>query len=67
MLQKVPGEKLVGAAAVIAVSLSERLGLEELNVLANLLNAVGDNLAVIAAQREADKSHPKADRAAGPV
>lgn len=53
MLQKVPGEKLVGAAAVIAVSLSERLELEEINILANLFNAVGDNLAVIAAQREA--------------
>lgn len=56
MLQKVPGEKLVGAAAAIAVSLSERLGLDEINVLANLLNAVGDNLAVIAAQREAAKT-----------
>lgn len=53
MLQEVPGEKLVYAAATIAVGLAGQLELSEINVLANFLTALGDNLSVIAAQREA--------------
>lgn len=53
MAQCNPGDDLVLAAAAIALSLSRGMELSELNVLAELTNAVGQNLSVIAAKREA--------------
>jgi hypothetical protein len=48
-----PGDDLVLFASAIAISLSRNRNPAEINILANLFAAVGDNLAIIAAKREA--------------
>lgn len=53
MAQCCPGDDLVLFAALIAISLARGLDAETMNILANLYCAIGDNLAIIAARREA--------------
>lgn len=55
MAQCCPGDDLVLLAALIAISLARGLDKETLNILANLYSAIGDNLAIIAAKREAEQ------------
>lgn len=52
MLKCPAGSDLVLVAAVIAIMLSSDLNATETNILAGLLTAVGDNLAIIAAKKE---------------
>lgn len=47
------GNDLVVLASTLAIAISEKLDNDEINVLSNFFNALGDNLAIIAAQREA--------------
>ncbi|WP_101698557.1 hypothetical protein [Clostridium minihomine] len=49
----VPGEDLVLIASSIAVSLANGRSTDEVNVLGNLLQAIGENLSLIASQRSA--------------
>lgn len=50
----VPGEELTLAASTIAIAIAKEIEDDnELNVLANLILAIGGNLAMIAAQRAA--------------
>lgn len=53
MLQCSSGNELVVLASSLAVALSERSTKEEINILANFFNALGDNLAIIASRQEA--------------
>ena len=46
-----PGSDLVLLAASIAVAISTDLTSDEINILANFFNAIGDNLAIIAAKK----------------
>lgn len=48
-----PGSDLVLLAASIAIAISTDLTADETNILANLFSAIGDNLAIIAAKKEA--------------
>lgn len=48
-----PGSDLVLLAASIAIAISTDLTADETNTLANLFSAIGDNLAIIAAKKEA--------------
>lgn len=54
------GDDLVLMAATLAISLSRDLDADGANILANFFNALGDNLAIIAAKRQIceDKSSP---------
>jgi hypothetical protein len=52
MPQCYPGSDLVLLAASIAVALSEGLSADDTNVLSGLIVAIGDNLAIIAAQKQ---------------
>ncbi len=47
-----PGSELVLVAAVIAIMLASDLNADETNMLANLFDAIGDNLALIATKKE---------------
>lgn len=51
------GNELVVLAASLAISISEHLDNSELNILGVFFNALGDNLSVIAAKREACSEH----------
>ena len=53
MLPCSSGNELVVLASSLAIALSEKLTKEEINILANFFNALGDNLAIIASQQEA--------------
>lgn len=48
-----PGDDLVLAAAAIAISIAQGKSATEVNILGELFCAIGDNLAVIAAKKEA--------------
>jgi hypothetical protein len=47
-----PGGDLVLIAAAIAITISENLSNDDIELLAALFNAIGDNLALIATKRE---------------
>ncbi|MCE5235346.1 MAG: hypothetical protein ABFC62_00375 [Clostridiaceae bacterium] len=53
MPQYPPGSDLVLLAASIAIAISDDLSADDTNVLAGLFCAIGDNLAIIATQKEA--------------
>lgn len=46
------GEELVLLASSVAIALAQGLSAEEVGVLAALMTAIGDNLAIIAIDRE---------------
>ncbi|MET0015814.1 hypothetical protein [Oscillibacter sp.] len=47
-----PGSSLVLLASSIAIAISTDLTADQTNVLANFFSAIGDNLAIIAANKE---------------
>jgi len=47
-----PGSDLVLLASSIAIAISTDLTADQANVLANFFSAIGDNLAIIAANKE---------------
>lgn len=53
MAQCCPGDDLVLLAALISMAIARGMGTEDLNILSDLYNAIGCNLAIIAAKREA--------------
>ena len=53
MQQCPPGSEFVVLASSLAIALSEKLNADEMNLLSNFFNALGDNLAILAAQRAA--------------
>lgn len=46
------GESLTLLAATTAITMAKGLSIDELNVLGNFLNAVADNLSLIASQKD---------------
>jgi hypothetical protein len=46
-----PGSELVLLAASISIALSADLSADDTDTLASLLNAIGENLSIIAAQK----------------
>lgn len=52
MPQCYPGSDLVLLAASIAVALSEGLSGDDINILSGFIVAIGDNLAIIAVQKQ---------------
>lgn len=52
MPQCSPGNDLIMLAASIAITVSSDLSAGEVNILAGLFNAVGDNLSIIAAKKQ---------------
>lgn len=58
MAQCAPGSELVLLAASIAISLSSDLTADEINILAGLFSALGDNLAIIAAKKQLPNQSP---------
>ncbi len=52
-LKYLSGEKITYLAATAAVAISEDLDINDINILANFFDALGDNLGIIAAQRAA--------------
>ena len=50
----VSGDQLTYIASTMAVSLSKGLNNGDIEILGNLLNAVGDNLALIASRNEVE-------------
>lgn len=49
------GAHLVVLASIIAILLAEKLSTDDIEILAALLTAIGDNLAVIAVKRGLEK------------
>lgn len=47
-LSNLSGCELSSLASIIAISLANNLSNDDINILANLLNTIGDNLALIA-------------------
>ena len=56
MPQCYPGSDLVLLAASIAVALSEGLSADDINILSAFIVAIGDNLAIIAVQKQYSKA-----------
>lgn len=54
-IKGIPGGELVYAAATFAVAIAQEFDLDDINILSGFFSAVGDGLAVIAAQQEAAK------------
>ncbi len=52
-LKCISGERLVLIASTIAITLSKEFDLDDINILSGFFSAIGDNLAIIAAQRSA--------------
>lgn len=52
-IKDVPGGELVYAAATFAVAIAQEFDLDDISILSGFFCAVGDGLAVIAAQRSA--------------
>lgn len=52
-IKNIPGGELVYAAATFAVAVAQEYDLDDINILSGFFSAVGDGLAVIAAQRSA--------------
>ena len=55
-IKDIPGGELVYAAATFAVAISQVYDVDEINILSGFFSAVGDGLAVIAAQQTAVKA-----------
>lgn len=49
----ISGGELVGLASAAAIAMSKQFDDDDLNILSNFYSALGSNLGVIAAQREA--------------
>ncbi len=64
-LKYLSGEKIAYLAATAAVAISEELDINDLNILSNFFNAVGDSLGVIAAQQAACAADSPPDIAFG--
>lgn len=64
-LNTLSGEKIAYLAATAAVAISEELDINDLNILSNFFNAVGDSLGVIAAQQAACAADSPPDIALG--
>lgn len=47
-----PGSELVLLAASMAITISTELSADEINILASIFCAIGDNLAIIAAKQQ---------------
>lgn len=60
-IKNIPGGELVYAAATFAVAIAQEFDLNDINILSGSFSAVGDGLAVIAAQRSAAESAQTAD------
>ncbi len=60
-IKNIPGGELVYAAATFAVAIAQEFDLDDINILSGFFSAVGDGLAVIAAQRSAAESAQAAD------
>lgn len=52
------GEELTLVASVISIAFAEKLNVDEINLLGALLQTVGQNLTLIAAQRDACEDKP---------
>ena len=52
-IKNIPGGELVYAAATFSVAIAQEYDLDDINILAGFFSAVGDGLAVIAAQKSA--------------
>lgn len=46
------GHELVVISSGLAIAISERFNTDQINLLANFFNALGENLALIAAQQD---------------
>lgn len=55
-IKSIPGGELVYAAASFAVAIAQGLDVDDVNILSGFFSAVGDGLAIIAAQKEASSS-----------
>jgi len=49
----IPGEQLAYIASTTAIALSEQFDNDDINILSSFFSAIGDNLGIIAAQRQA--------------
>jgi hypothetical protein len=57
--EQLSGDDLTYIAAVLAVAIAKGLSTSDMNILSNVFNSVGSNLAVIASRNEAaEESHP---------
>lgn len=52
-VKSIPGGELVYAAATFAVAIAQAYDVDDINILSGFFSAVGDGLAVIAAQKSA--------------
>lgn len=55
-IKGIPGNELVYAAATFAVAIAQEFDPAETNILSSFFSAVGDGLAIIAAQQAAAQS-----------
>lgn len=55
-IKNIPGEKLTYLAATTAIAISKEFDNDDINILASFFSAIGDNLGIIASQREAAKA-----------
>ncbi len=55
MSKCLPGGDLVLLAAAVAIAISAELSADDTGVLANVFNAIGDNLAIISDKKGRDK------------
>lgn len=55
-IKGIPGSELVYAAATFAVAIAQEFDPVEINILSSFFSAVGDGLAIIAAQQAAAQS-----------
>ena len=58
-LTQLSGCELVTLASILSITLSEPLNTDELNILADFVTTLGDNLATIASARESNKNDCK--------
>lgn len=59
MVCQANGSELVVLASSLAISISEKADNSQLNILGSFFSALGDNLSVIAAQRQACSEQEK--------
>lgn len=56
------GCNLIGLASSLAIAITENLSLDEITSLAAFTSALGDNLAIIAAQKSIQESNQNKDK-----
>lgn len=56
-LSEISPNQFILLASIISISIADGLDPDEINVLANFLAAIGQNLAIIAYQKEATESN----------